>query len=82
MTMIRSAAALAILAATAGCAYEGPAAGGATVRAIMASQMLPPTQQRAAGGDATAGAAAIENYRKSYVTPTPQGDATLLGNRK
>jgi len=72
---------LALCALLAGCAYEGPAGNGDAVRAIMASQIVPPQPrtgpQRA---DGAAAAAAYANYKQSYVAPTPQGDSTMVGH--
>jgi hypothetical protein len=91
MNSIRTAGAslalLAALAALSGCATEGPTATGASVRALMASQVIPP-QPRAAGqagtqaSDGASAVAAYANYKQSYVVPQPQGDSPLVGGRK
>lgn len=73
---------LALGALLAGCAYEGPAGNGAAVRAIMASQIVPPQPRTGAqAADGAAAAAAYANYKQSYVAPTPQGDGTMVGHR-
>jgi hypothetical protein len=72
----------AVLAALAGCAWEGPTGNGDAVRAAMASQVVPP-QPRAGrpGADGVAAAAAYANYRQSYTAPTPQGESALTSHR-
>jgi hypothetical protein len=78
MTFFRIAAVTAAcLAALGGCATHAPAGTGATVRAIMASQVLPPTPRKEAGTDATAAMAGYANYQQSYVTPTPQAESAI-----
>jgi len=73
---------LALCALLTGCAYEGPAGSGAAVRAIMASQIVPPQPRTGPeAADGVAAAAAYANYRQSYVAPTPQGDSTMVGHR-
>lgn len=77
----------AMIAATllSACATDGPATGGASVRALMASQIMPAQPHAARGADGADGmsaAAAYANYKQSYVTPAPQGDSTLVGSRK
>jgi hypothetical protein len=81
MTSTRFAAALAALAGLAslgGCAYEGPAGNGNAVRAIMASQIIPPQPHPDTGTDGAAAAAAYANYKQSYASPTAQGDSGLV----
>jgi len=72
----------AVLAALAGCAWDGPAGNGDALRAAMASQIVPP-QPRAGkpGTDGVAAAAAYANYKQSYTAPTPQGDSALSSHR-
>jgi hypothetical protein len=74
-------AALAALSGMAGCAYEGPAGNGSAVRAIMASQIIPPQPHADTGTDGVAAAAAYANYKQSYAQPTPQGDSAMVGKR-
>lgn len=71
----------AALAMLAGCAYEGPAGNGSAVRAIMASQVIPPQPRAETGTDGAAAAAAYANYKQSYAQPTPQGDSAMVGKR-
>jgi hypothetical protein len=70
---------LAVSAALAGCIAPTPAAGGSSVRAIMASQAVPPQVRPVTGSDAAAAVAAYANYQQSYVTPVPQGDSPAFG---
>ena len=81
MTFIRIAAvAAASLAALGGCAAPDRSANGTTVRAIMASQMLPPQPQSGRGTDAATAIAGYANYQRSYVTPVAQGDSAMIGS--
>ena len=78
---------LALLAALSGCATEGPTATGASVRALMASQVIPPQprlpgQAGEQGSDGASAVAAYANFKQSYVIPQPQGDSPLVGGRK
>lgn len=73
-----AAVALSAVATLGGCAYEGPAGNGASVRAIMASQVIPPQPHPDTGTDGVAAAAAYANYKQSYASPTPQSDSTLV----
>jgi len=73
------ASALATSAALGGCVAPTPSAGGNSVRAIMASQVVPPQARPATGSDAAAAVAAYANYQQSYVTPVPQGDSPAFG---
>jgi len=72
----------AVLAALAGCAWDGPAGDGTALKSAMASQIVPP-QPRAGrqGADGVAAAAAYASYRQSYTAPTPQGDSALTSHR-
>jgi len=63
----------------AGCATDGPATNGDSVRAMIASQAIPPQPRVEQGSDARAAVAAYGNYQSSYVTPTSQGDASAFG---
>jgi hypothetical protein len=73
--MLAAAATAAVLG---GCAYEGPAGNGSAVRAIMASQIIPPQPHADTGTDGAAAASAYANYKQSYASPTPQSDSTLV----
>lgn len=76
---------LAVIASAAllsACATDGPATGGASVRALMASQIIPAQPHDGRGADGVSVVAAYTNYKQSYVTPQPQGDSTLVGARK
>ncbi|HEX8605880.1 MAG TPA: hypothetical protein VF774_24775 [Pseudoduganella sp.] len=81
MTHIRYAA-LVILAATGmtGCASQERSGTGTSVRAIMASQMLPPQPATNTGTEASTAVAGYANYQRSYVTPTPQTDSAMIGS--
>lgn len=64
---------LAIALSLGGCATDGPATNGNSVRAIVASQTIAPQPNRPQTG--IDGAAAIEgykNYVESYDSPRPQ----------
>jgi hypothetical protein len=64
--------ALSLGAALSGCATDGPATSGASVRAIVASQTALPTPARQEVG--VDGAAAVETYKNyvdSYNNPRP-----------
>lgn len=84
MNPIRCMTVAAMLAVLGGCAAEGPAADGASVRALMASQRIAPqpSAQRAQGADGAAAVAAYANYKQSYVAPQPQGDTPMVGTKK
>ena len=69
----------AVCAALAGCIATTPSAGGQSVRAIMASQAMPPQPRPVTGNDGAAAVAAYANYQQSYVTPVPQGDSPAFG---
>lgn len=65
--------ALALAFAVSGCATDGPASSGDSVRAIVARQVVEPAPQRQLSGvDGAAAAAAYKNYVDSYATPRPQ----------
>lgn len=65
----------------AGCATEGPATNGDSVRAMVASQTVPPQARVERGSDARAATAAYANYQNSYVTPTAQADGGAFGGK-
>ena len=73
-------AGVAAFATLAGCASTDRSGTGTSVRAIMASQMLPPQPATATGTEATTAVAGYANYQRSYVTPTPQGDSAMIGS--
>ena len=74
------ATALALLA-LGGCVTEPSTANGHSVRAIMASQVLPPQPKTDAGMDAVAAVAAQASYQRSYTTPTSQSDRAAFGGK-
>lgn len=72
---------VALLCST-GCATRAPAATGATVRHILASQIVPPAPRGPeVGVDGVAAVAAQANYQRSYVTPTSQSDSSPFSKR-
>ncbi|GGY40938.1 hypothetical protein [Pseudoduganella albidiflava] len=71
---------VAIVATLGGCAARDTSANGGSVRAIMASQVVPPQPRPASGTDAGTAVAGYANYVRSYVTPTPQGDSAMVGS--
>ncbi len=72
-------AVVALMSALTGCAVDTPSAGGNTVRAIMASQIVPAQPHGPARTDAAAAVAAYGNYQRSYTTPESQGDRSSFG---
>jgi len=72
---------LAVSAVLAGCIAPTPATGGSSVRAIMASQAVPPQVRPDTGSDAAAAVAAYANYQRSYVTPVSQTDTLTFGSK-
>jgi len=83
MITIRTGAVMALLTALAGCASDGPTADGASVRAAMAGQVIPPQPRTGPqGSDGVSAVAAYANYKQSYVVPLPQGDSPLVGSHK
>lgn len=72
---------LASLTILAGCATEGRATGGDSVRAIVASQIIPPQPRVDRGIDGRAAAAAYGNYQNSYASPVAQGESTSFGRK-
>ena len=81
MMIVRSAALIALIASLPGCAYKGPAASGESVRAIVASQVLPPQPHRETGADGSSAAAAYANYQQSFAVPTAQSDSPIVGKK-
>ncbi len=78
-------AALTVLATLAGCQApfpnENPKTYGAAVRATLASQVIAPQAHPDPGQDAAAATAAVVNYQRSYVSPTPQNDSAAFGKK-
>jgi hypothetical protein len=70
---------VALCAILAACGGPERAATGTSVRAIMASQVIPAQPAKATGTDAAAAVAAQQNYLRSYVSPVPQGDNASFG---
>lgn len=67
-------------AALGGCATEGPATDGASVRALVARQIAHPQPQRSV--EAIDGAAAVnmvKTYHASYANPQPQQAGSAFG---
>jgi hypothetical protein len=76
---------LATLAALAGCQAPYPSEHGRvygdTVRAVLASEVIPPQRHSDLGADGAAASAAYTNYQKSYVSPTPQSASPTFGSK-
>jgi len=72
--LLSTATTLTTLALLGGCVATTPAAGGASVRAIMASQAVPPQPRPEGGAAGTTAVAAYANYQGSYVTPASQSE--------
>jgi hypothetical protein len=70
------------LCSLAACAPASRTTSGATVRAIVASQTIPPQPRRETGTDGSAAVAAYANYQQSYVTPQTHSDGAAFGNTK
>lgn len=70
---------VALSAALGGCAVDTPAGDGASVRAIFASQTLPPQPHGPVTTDGTTAVAAYGNYQQSYAVPATQGDRSTFG---
>jgi len=64
------------------CAPASLATSGTTVRAIVASQIVPPQPRRDTGIDGAAAVAAYANYQQSYVTPQTHADNAAFGSTK
>lgn len=72
MKTLNTAALIACLAALGGCATDGPATGGASVRAIVASQIVAPQPRTApTGAEGAAAVASYKNYVESFSEPRP-----------
>jgi hypothetical protein len=70
----------ALLGALAGCATDGPATDGASVRSMVARQIANPEPQRAAGAiDGRTAVNMVRNYTDSYATPQPQQAGSAFG---
>ena len=69
------------LALLGGCATGTPTGTGNSVRAIMASQVVPPQVRPDTGSNAAAAVAAYANYQRSYVTPVSQTDTLTFGSK-
>jgi hypothetical protein len=82
MMSIRCAAVFVLAAGLAGCAYQGPAADGNSVRALMASQTLPSRPQSETASEGSAAAAAYANYKQSFVAPAAQSDSPLISGKR
>lgn len=66
------AAVLASMAALGGCATDGPATSGASVRAIVASQTIaPPPRTASAASEGATAVATYKNYVESFSEPRP-----------
>lgn len=63
------------------CAPASRATSGATVRAIVASQIIPPQPRPETAADGAAAVAAYANYQQSYVTPQPHADNAAFGRK-
>jgi hypothetical protein len=71
---------LGCLLATGGCATDGPATNGASVRTMVARQIADPSPQRApATIDGAAAVDIVKNYNGSYATPQPQVAGSAFG---
>lgn len=83
MKQLRIVVALALagaVGALGGCATEGPATGGASVRTMVARQIANPQPQR--GPDTVDGVTAaniVKNYAESYANPLPQQAGSAFG---
>lgn len=81
MKTILNTSLLAALGLLAGCATEGPATNGDSVRAMLASQAIPPQPRVERGADGRAAVAGYANYQQSYVTPAAQSNASAFGDK-
>jgi hypothetical protein len=80
MKQLRSASTLALIVVLAGCAANERSGTGTSVRAIMASQVIPPRPHAETGNDGAAAMAGYANYQRSYESPTPQGSSAMVGS--
>jgi hypothetical protein len=73
------------IATLAGCQAPYPSEQGRvygdTVRAVLASEVIPPQPRPERGADGAAASAAYTNYQKSYVSPTPQSASPTFGSK-
>ena len=81
MKTLLSASLLASLGLLAGCATDGPATNGDSVRAMLASQTIPSQPRVERGADGRAAVAGYANYQQSYVTPAAQSNASAFGDK-
>ncbi|AXA93283.1 hypothetical protein [Massilia sp. YMA4] len=72
---------LILLAALGGCAAPTRTASGDTVKALMASQIIPPKPHAATGMDGVAAVAAQARYERSYAAPAAQADSPTFGKK-
>ncbi|WP_306392987.1 hypothetical protein [Telluria beijingensis] len=72
---------LASLTLLAGCATEGPATNGDSVRAMFAAQTAAPQPRVEQGSDARAAVSAYVNYQGTYANPTAQADGGAFGGK-
>ena len=79
--LLSGATALTIFLLLGGCVAGTPSAAGTSVRAIMASQAVPPQPQPERGTDGAAAVAAYVNYQRSFTTPTAQSDRAAFGSK-
>ena len=70
------------LCSLAACAPASLATSGTTMRAIVASQIIPPQPRPETGTDGSAAVAAYANYQQSYVTPQTHSDGAAFGSKK
>jgi len=77
-TLIVASAAVCLAA----CAPATRTTSGATMRAIVASQIIPPRPHPESGADGQAAVAAYANYQQSYVTPAGHADSAAFGSTK
>jgi len=80
--IVRSLLIVLAAASLSACAPASLATSGTTMRAIVASQIIPPQPRRETGSDANAAVAAYANYQQSYVTPQTHSDNAAFGSTK
>jgi len=80
MKSTRFAIPMALFALLGGCATDGPATSGASLRATLASQNVnAPRQARADVMDGAAAVEVVKNYADSYANPRPQSADSAFG---
>ncbi|WP_312511786.1 hypothetical protein [Massilia sp.] len=83
MKQIRIVLSLTLVSAAAllgGCATDGPATDGASVRSIVARQIADPQpQRRPATIDGNSAVEIVKNYNDSYANPQPQQAGSAFG---